>query len=244
MTPEHGIHRGVDDVELHYTRVRAGHAAVILVAPGILMERSGPEHRRLAAALSEVADVVTLDVRGHGDSGGRFSWGRVEPEDVASLALALRADYARVGGVGFSFGGYHTAIAAAVQRPYDAVALVAAPESLFLLDHNPLTRGLARSLPLMLGRKRRLTRFSLRPPRFDRSPLRLIDAIAPVPLLIVHGEADWLIPADHARRLFERAGEPKELCLLPGALHAENMLLDDPGPLLEALTGFFRRTLR
>ena len=46
--------------------------------------------------------------------------------------------------------------------------------------------------------------------------------IAPVPLLVVHGDADHYFPVEHAEHLFAAAGEPKELWLEPGFGHAEN----------------------
>jgi uncharacterized protein len=49
--------------------------------------------------------------------------------------------------------------------------------------------------------------------------IRWIDKIAPRPLLLVHGDADELIPPEHAYRLYERAKEPKELRIVPGAKH-------------------------
>jgi len=51
------------------------------------------------------------------------------------------------------------------------------------------------------------------------SPLKWIDKISPRPLLLIHGEKDDLVPVEHARKLFERAGEPKKLVIIPGAGH-------------------------
>lgn len=50
---------------------------------------------------------------------------------------------------------------------------------------------------------------------------RSIDHIAEVsaPLLIMHGDADEIIPVSFGKRLFEAAREPKELYLVPGGLH-------------------------
>jgi fermentation-respiration switch protein FrsA (DUF1100 family) len=232
-----------DGVTLRLTRRRTGRDRVVLVVPGIFIHRESVEHRRLAERLEQVADVVTMDVRGHGDSGGKFTFGLKEPQDVAALAKRLRNEYRRVGGLGFSFGGFHTGVAAALHHPYDAVAMVAAPQSLFILDHNFLTHGLVRSVPLALARQRRATRLSLADFGRRPVPLRLVERIAPTPLLIVHGSDDWLIPAKHAHALYARAREPKTLLLLPGALHAENILADDPEPLLEPLASFFDKYL-
>src|SRR5262249_33385264 len=98
--------------------------------------------------------------------------------------------------------------------------------------------GLGQSLPLMMRRRRRPTRLGL--PRLRPEGLTtLVGRIAPVPLLIAHGTADWLVPPDHARALVERAGEPQSLLLLEGALHAEYILVQDPEPLLTSLLDFF-----
>jgi dipeptidyl aminopeptidase/acylaminoacyl peptidase len=55
------------------------------------------------------------------------------------------------------------------------------------------------------------------------SPINWIDRISPRPLLLVHGDADELIPLEHARRLYQKAGEPKELKIIPGARHKMRM---------------------
>jgi uncharacterized protein len=39
------------------------------------------------------------------------------------------------------------------------------------------------------------------------------------PLLIAHGDADDLIPIEHAKRLHEAAAGPKELVVIPGGGH-------------------------
>ena len=43
--------------------------------------------------------------------------------------------------------------------------------------------------------------------------------LAPRPVLLVHGEADEILPADCSRDLLARAGEPKRLILYPGCSH-------------------------
>jgi dipeptidyl aminopeptidase/acylaminoacyl peptidase len=51
------------------------------------------------------------------------------------------------------------------------------------------------------------------------SPIKWIDKISPRPLLLVHGDADELIPLEHAHRLYQKAKEPKQLKIVPGARH-------------------------
>ena len=51
------------------------------------------------------------------------------------------------------------------------------------------------------------------------SPLSYIDKISPRPLLLIHGDEDDLVPVEHAHKLYEKAAEPKELFIVPGAGH-------------------------
>ncbi len=45
-----------------------------------------------------------------------------------------------------------------------------------------------------------------------------------VPVLIIHGEHDEIIPVDMSRRLYAAAPEPKELYIIPGAHHNDTYL--------------------
>jgi len=51
------------------------------------------------------------------------------------------------------------------------------------------------------------------------SPIDWIDKVSPRPLLLVHGDADEVVPLEHAYRLYQKAREPKELFVIPGAKH-------------------------
>jgi uncharacterized protein len=50
-------------------------------------------------------------------------------------------------------------------------------------------------------------------------PIEAIARISPVPVLIVQGEEDTIVPASHAVALYAAAGEPKALWLVPKAGH-------------------------
>ncbi|MDR0717268.1 MAG: alpha/beta hydrolase [Azoarcus sp.] len=55
----------------------------------------------------------------------------------------------------------------------------------------------------------------------DYSANLSIGKLAPVPLLLLHGDKDKAIPPTHSQKLFEVAGEPKELVIVPRAGHLE-----------------------
>jgi fermentation-respiration switch protein FrsA (DUF1100 family) len=51
------------------------------------------------------------------------------------------------------------------------------------------------------------------------TPINWIDRIAPRPLLMIQGKDDDLIEEEQAWRLYEKAGEPKEITIVAGAGH-------------------------
>jgi fermentation-respiration switch protein FrsA (DUF1100 family) len=46
-----------------------------------------------------------------------------------------------------------------------------------------------------------------------------VGRLAPRPILLIHGEADEVLPDVCSRDLYRLAGEPKELILYPGCRH-------------------------
>lgn len=75
----------------------------------------------------------------------------------------------------------------------------------------------------------------------DYSPRASIGAISPLPLLLIHGEADSIVPPHHAQLLYEAARPPKELWMLPGAGHIQSVR--DPA-LRQRLSDYVRRVTR
>src|SRR5205823_13428472 len=66
----------------------------------------------------------------------------------------------------------------------------------------------------------------LRYPMRAGDPLGAVAAIAPRPILFIHGESDAFILVDNAEALYAAAGEPKQLWLLPGVQHARALEVD------------------
>lgn len=57
----------------------------------------------------------------------------------------------------------------------------------------------------------------------DYSPATSVSALSPLPLLLIHGDQDGVIPPHHSQQLFEGAGKPKELWIVPGAGHTQSL---------------------
>ena len=57
----------------------------------------------------------------------------------------------------------------------------------------------------------------------DYSPATSVAKLSPLPLLLIHGDQDEVVPPHHTQQLFERAGEPKERWVVPGAGHTQSL---------------------
>lgn len=190
-------------------------------------------------------NVLTFDFHGHGmDHGAPVTLGYREVQDLfGALDYAhSRVADARIGVIGFSMGA-SVSILGTARRP-DVRAIVAdspftshedivtyAIERVTRLPGRPLARLADTFLQRRAGYRHR-----------DVRPVAEVAAIAPRPLLIIHGTADRTIPVEHAYRVYEAAGEPKELWLGEGADHCGTYFLDRPA-YCTRVTEFFERAL-
>lgn len=57
------------------------------------------------------------------------------------------------------------------------------------------------------------------------SPIKSIARVSPIPLLIIHGEQDGIVPPDHGQRLYDAAREPKVFWRVENAGHIQSLRL-------------------
>jgi pimeloyl-ACP methyl ester carboxylesterase len=63
----------------------------------------------------------------------------------------------------------------------------------------------------------------------EYKPEALVERLAPRPLLLIHGVNDRLTPVDESQSLFQRAGEPRRLEVIPTMDHFNWVLPHNPG---------------
>lgn len=56
---------------------------------------------------------------------------------------------------------------------------------------------------------------------------RYVADLHPIPVLVIHGKADRIVPVAHARSLYAAAREPRELWLLPETGHIQSLRRED-----------------
>lgn len=183
-------------------------------------------------------NVLALDYRGYGSSGGTPSLAGVQLDiDAALEALLERPDVERRRIVlfGQSLGGA-LAIHYAARGKHRGALRAVIGDSCFA-DYRAIV-------------KEKLAGFFLTWPfqwlpaltvNNDYSPLASVRAVSPLPLVLIHGERDAIVPALHSKRLYDAAAEPKELWLLPKAGHIQSV--SDPA-LRRRLSEFVLRAVQ
>ncbi len=198
-----------------------------VVAHGFTNSVSRSSFLRLAGWLRPFGEVRAVDFRGHGGSAGRSgSGGNPEVADLDAAVGAARADGTdAVVTLGLSMGGGAALRHAALgrHRP-DAVVSVSAVSRWYVRDTAPMRRvhwlhettAGRRVVSRMLG-----VRLDEPWRRVPLSPLQAVSAIAPTPLLLVHGDRDEYFPLEHFRTLAQAAGPAATAWIVPGFGHAE-----------------------
>ena len=199
----------------------------IIVAHGFTLSWQRPNVWRVANRFNHMAGVITFDFRGHGRSGGLSTLGDREIHDLdVAVAWARELGYQRIAAVGFSMGASVVLRHAGLIGGLDAVVSVSGPGRWYYRGTERM-RWVHRAVERRAGRyvTRRWLNTRINPEGWKLIPVPPAEAaakIAPVPLLIVHGDRDLYFPPEHARQLYTAAREPKELWLLPGMGHAES----------------------
>lgn len=169
-------------------------------------------------------NLMYFDFRALGESGGKTSSiGYLEVKDLQAAIAFLKATRPfaaeKIGLYGLSMGAM-VAICEAAQNP--EIKCVVAEASYYSFRrvvsrwawvHNKIPYFPL--IPIILHYIRR--NLSVNPEHY--SPKYNIPKISPRPVFIIHGRYDNLVPAAQAKMLFKRAGEPKEIWLVPGAKH-------------------------
>jgi pimeloyl-ACP methyl ester carboxylesterase len=229
-------------ISVHHYHHGASRETLVIICPGFFQSKETPTFRRLSEALAQTRDVACMDFRGHGRSGGLYTFSATEGEDLDAVLRWAAPRYARIGVLGFSLGGA-VALTTASRRPEAVQSLVAvsAPCVFEDIEFRFWTReGLRTGLQ---GLERGC---GCRPGNPLLEKERALDAVRrlrAVPLLVIHGTQDAIVGVEHSRRLYAEASEPKRLELVEGGGHAEALFRDDPAGFCRLVEVWWAQTL-
>ncbi|MES2660242.1 MAG: alpha/beta fold hydrolase [Verrucomicrobiota bacterium] len=174
-------------------------------------------------------NVLIYDYRGFGKSGGTVDRRGMINDVKAAFAYALRhpdVDPRRLISYGHSLGGAQsvTALGETPVKGLRAIIIDGAFASY---------QAMARVIGGQLGAS--LVTDELAPKDF-------VEKLAPVPLLVVHGTRDEVVPVSQGRQLYESAGQPKTLFEVKSGRHG-TALSDDDGAYRKRMLDWISKTL-
>jgi dipeptidyl aminopeptidase/acylaminoacyl peptidase len=221
----------------------------ILLMHGVRMSKESLA--RVGVAVSDAGyRAVLLDLRGHGESSGRYlTYGEVEAKDATAVldAVASRSGpLSCVGAYGFSYGA-SVALELGAQDPrVKAVVAVSAFSSLRSVFGDYRERYLPAPLRLLpdawfdgvIEDASRLASFDP-----DASAPLLAVGRSQANMLMIHGTADSQVPERHSRALVGAAHGRATLISVPGAGH-DDMPADATGIIRRETLAWFDRWLQ
>ena len=165
-------------------------------------------------------NVLALDYRGYGRSGGSPSLPGFQLDiDAAMRALLARPDVdpQRIVLLGQSLGGALAIYYAAHSRYRDHLRAVVVDSA--FSDYRAISREKFANT-LITWPLQWLPWLTV---DNSYSPEASVSALSPIPLLLISGDQDSLVPLHHSQRLYELAAKPKYLWVVPGVGHIQAM---------------------
>jgi fermentation-respiration switch protein FrsA (DUF1100 family) len=218
--------------------------ALVVLCHGIPLSRPDPSDGGYPELAQRISDrgygVLYVNFRGTGDSGGDFSLAGWYSDLAAVMGFAadeLSRAFPGLVMAGFSAGGALAIRHAAECGGVAGVATFAAPADftkIFPREHLFALLELAKDVGI-------IRRFDFPPDPFEFyaelesfAAIDFVSRVSPIPLMLVHGDEDEMVPVEEGVRLFEAARDPRELVVLSGGGHR---LRQDPRS-LECLTAW------
>ena len=201
----------------------------VCICHGIPARPYDPEDRSYAHLAERFVNaglaVLLFYFRGAGPSEGNFDiqgWTRDLRQALSQMEAVPQIDKTRLFVMGFSGGAAVALYTAAKDKRIAAVVSCASPA-----DFRDLLSS--RRIDDFLSEWRRIgiirdTGFPQNKEAWARgferiAPENHIGAISPRPVLLLHGDADEVVPVSHAYRLHEAAREPRKLVIIEGGAH-------------------------
>jgi uncharacterized protein len=207
-------------------------------------ENISTHFRSLVWVVEHGYHLFTFDYRSYGRSEGQVSMGGALDDALAAIAQARMLSTSEAGRklilYGQSLGGALLLYIAGTMNDRHDIAVVIADSA--FSSYQALAKEKLASHWLT---------FFLQPLAYvlvsDRyAPQRVLAEISPVPLLVIHGDRDAIVPIHHGQQIYARAKPPKWFWRLEGVEHIQSMsprnsqyrqaLLD----FLDRLAGFSR----
>jgi len=234
-----------DNINISYEHSSNGFDSIVIVCPGFFNSKKNKWMRKTVQFLSSDYDTMVFDFRGHGDSGGKFSWSAREYLDLnAVLDYAAQNNYKNIGILAFSLGAVSFLNVASKRNDIKSMVLISCPSSFWKIDYHFWEPEMFSDLKDNFeckweGKGAKVTSLFLPKPK----PIKDVTKIKDTSLFFIHGDSDWIIKDYHSKKLFDFANTTKKLEIIKKGLHGERLIQQYPDKMKSLLLDWFAETI-
>ena len=241
-----GVLHTKDNIVISYDQYKRASDSVIIICPGFFNSKANRWMRKTVDILSSVYDVIIFDFRGHGSSGGKYTWSAKENLDVDTIVdYAVSQKYKHIGILAFSLGAVAAVNDAASRNDIDSMVLISCPAAFKDIDFHFWEPGMLSDFKDNIdckwqGKGVRIGSVFMK----KEDAIDSISRINKTSLLFIHGDSDWIVKAWHSQKLYDAAKVFKEIEIVKGGLHAERLIQSYPEKMRELILGWFSKTFK
>jgi len=235
-----------DNIPISYDYYKGGFDSVVIVCPGFFNSKDSRWMRKTVDILTAEFDVIIFDFRGHGKSGGRYTWSAKEPLDLdAVVDYAGSRGYKHIGVLAFSLGAAAAINDAAKRSDIESMVLISCPSRFKSIDFHFWEPGMWADLKDNIdskweGKGARTGSILMA----KENPLDTIGRIKDTSIMFISGDEDWIIKPRHSAKLYDAAKGYKRIEIVKGGFHAERLIQFQYEIMRDLIIGWFSKTLR
>ena len=244
--PASGTLHTSDGIPISYNYYKRGFDSVVIVCPGFFNSKDSKWMRKTVDMLTAGFDVIIFDFRGHGASGGVYTWSAKEGFDVDTVVnYAVSLGYKKIGILAFSLGAAAAINDAATRNDIKSMVLISCPSRFSAIDYHFWELGMWMDLKDNIdskwkGKGVRAGNIFLH----KKDPINSIGNIKDTALLFIHGDKDWVIKPRHSKALYDKANTYKDIEIIKGGFHAERLIEFHYEMMKKLILDWFSKTLR
>ncbi|MBF0252297.1 MAG: alpha/beta fold hydrolase [Candidatus Omnitrophica bacterium] len=216
-----------DKRKIAYKHLSNDNDKLVVIVHGFFNSKDSELLSYLAEHFHKSYDVVSFDLRGHGESDGLFSWTTHESKDLEAVLNEFNSKYKKIAVIGFSLGGSISInVLSKKEDNVETFICVSAPSDFDKVDFRwwklDVENDIGYSLLSRKGRKGK----GVRPGPWWRKKEKPIDNIGKIemPILFIHGDKDWVVDKRHSEELYKKTNSEKEIIIISNGPHAEYLL--------------------
>ncbi len=230
-----------DNIQIAINHYEQNSDSVIVICPGWFMTKDSSIFVKIAEDFAKSCDVISMDFRGHGRSGGFYTFTAHEEKDLDVVVNFAKEKYKNIYLCGFSLGGALVLLHGAKHNNVDKIIAISAPSDFMKIENRMYLSNAW--IPTLFHKFEPLRWITIRPgvPWLKKDkPIDFVDKIK-VPTLFIAGENDPTVFPWHTEILYNQALCLKDYRLFKNTRHAEDLYHDFPQEFIDICLSWYNK---